>query len=100
MQSHPSTVPHPYPAVWPGAAIGVSVPEVVLRAREAGPRRAGRIGQGRAQYGGWKWLPGSSADAAPAAVMSAPKLRITAVTIRAIVFIRIKGLRSIGGGRG
>jgi hypothetical protein len=52
-----------------------------------------------AQYGGVK-VSGVSADAAPATVTSAPKLRITAAMVRAIVFNFIEVLRSIGGGRG
>jgi hypothetical protein len=57
------------------------------------------VDQGLAQYGGVK-VSGVSADAAPATVTSAPKLRITAAMVRAIVFNFIEVLRSIGGGRG
>lgn len=50
----------------------------------------------------WPGPPEShgSARAAPPVTEAAAKLRITAATIRAIVFNFIKGLRSIGGGRG
>jgi hypothetical protein len=49
--------------------------------------------QGR-EYGGVKVSPGSVAEAAPAAATRAPKLRITAAAIRAIVFNFIEVLRS------
>jgi hypothetical protein len=65
---------------------------VVLLAREARPPRAGRVGQGCEQYGGVNPASRSSAEAAPDIASSAPKLRITAATVRAIVFNFIKGL--------
>jgi hypothetical protein len=45
-------------------------------------------------------VPSGSAAAAAVPAVTALKVRITVATIRAIVFIFIKGLRSIGGGRG
>jgi hypothetical protein len=65
---------------------------VVLLAREAGPPRLGRTDQGWEQYGGVNPASRSSAEAAPDIASSAPKLRITAAMVRAIVFNFIEGL--------